>query len=245
MRCLFFLLLCESLIAQESTERKALDKRLRSFWDIGGRQLAAQSWKWPQEERAMLAKEFRFRWEGGKWGKPEGDQPYYILLLLGDREATRHEVQQMVKDKFPSLGASGSPIVIEYLMSHVFKLEAYSEIWTDDVVSAPFSFIATYVVFEILAESPAFTDEVRNWAKRAKVSAPSNTRAELRRWWNENKFHFAKDDYKAVKAGLPIPSAFEEEKERRRGADSPPWEEERNEIRRKHGLPPTEETKPK
>ncbi|MEQ1853941.1 MAG: hypothetical protein ABMA01_20410 [Chthoniobacteraceae bacterium] len=245
MRCLFFLLLCGSLIAQESTERQALEKRLRSFWDMGGRKLAAQSWKWPKEERAMLAKEFRSYWESGKWGKPYDEEAYGILLLLGDREATRHCVQKMVKDKFPALGYSGSPIVIEYLMPHVFKLEAYSRTWVSDVVHVPFSFIATSDVFKILAESSAFSDEVRNWAKSTKVSDSLSERAELRRWWNENKVHFAKDDYKAVKPGLPIPSAFEEEKERRRGADSPPWEEERNEIRRKHGLPPTEETKPK
>ncbi len=193
----------------------------------------------------MLAKEFRFRWESGKWGKPEGEQPYHILLLLGDREATRHSVQKMVRDEFPSLGFSGSPIVIEYLMPHVFKLEAYSQTLVGDVVHVPFSFIATSQVFEILSESPAFSDEVRNWAKSTEVPDRLSVRAELRRWWNENKVHFAKDDYKAVKPGRPIPSAFEEEKERRRGADSPPWEEERNEIRRKHGLPPTEETKPR
>lgn len=212
-------------MAQEAPPQSALEKRLYGLWELGGRELAAEAWKWPKEERMMLAREFRAYLKSGKFGKPEGSGPYDILIRLGDREATRRDVQKMAADPShddPGFDTSGSPIAIEYLAPYAFSQEPYKEIRASDVYTAPFSFMVTSVIFEILSESSAFTGEVRNWARREKVPDPVSERAELQRWWNENKIHFEQEDYKAVQPGLPIASVFEVMDESRRKAGLPP-----------------------
>lgn len=126
------------------------------------------------------------------------------------------------------LGASGSPIAIEYLAPYAFSQEPYSESGTD-VITAPLSFMVTHVIFQILSDSPAFTGDVTSWARREKVPDPVGERGELQHWWKENKIHFEQEDYKAVKPGRPIPSFFEV----------------RDESRRKAGLPPLKNRRPK
>ena len=200
------------------------------LWDLGGPEIAAEAWKLPKEERMMLAKEFRAYWASGKFGKPEGEEPYHILIQLGDREATEREVRRYVADGTHfdrTFSASGSPIAIEYLAPYAFSKEPYSEISGSDMFIIPFSFSVTYLIFEILSDSSAFTGEVTSWARREKVPDPEMLRAELQRWWNENKIHFEKEDYKAVKPGLPIASIFEVEDEDRRKAGLPPLHQRR------------------
>lgn len=180
----------------------------------------------------MLAKEFKAYLENGKFGKPEGHQPSFILIQLGDRDVTLSEVKKMVANPFgqnPSFGASGSPVAIEYLAPHAFSQEPYDNIGMGDVHLSPLSFKVTHTIFAILSECSAFDGEVTNWARKVVVPDPVSQRAELQRWWEENKTHFKHEDYKAVKPGRPIRSQVEV----------------LDETLRKAGLPSMEETRPK
>ena len=219
-------------MAQEPAPSRPLEERVRALWDMSPRDLAAQAWKWPKAERAMLAQKFRLYWEGGKFGKPEGEQPYDILIQLGDRDATKRAVQKMATDEVhpdSGLRSSGSPIAIQYLAPYAFSQEPYKVIWAGDVTTTSLSFLVTNVIFDILSDSSAFTGEVVSWARRTSGPAPERRRAEFQRWWEENKIYFEQEDYKAVKPGNPIPNVIEV-------IDDPP---------RKAGLAPLEETRPK
>ena len=203
-----------------------MDERIRAIWNTPARQIAAETWKRSKNERETIIREFKARLNHN-----DPDEVRGYLVELGDREATKAQVQKMVADGLhldPGLGTSGSPIAIQYLAPYAFSQEPYSQSGTD-VITVPLSFMVTHVIFEILSDSSAFTGEVTNWARRVKAPDPERRRAEFQRWWEENKIYFEQEDYKAVKPGRPIPSVFEV-------AD---------ENRRKVGLPPLEETRPK
>lgn len=184
----------------------------------------------------MLATEFKAYWASGKFGKPVGEEPYHILIQLGDRDATQRGVQKMVNSpghSDPGFGSSGSPIAIEYLAQHAYSQEPFSR-FGNDVIYVPFSFQITDVIFEILSNSRAFTAEVATWAAQERRSAPVQQRADLQRWWAENKIHFEREDYKAVNPGRPIPSVSDGKDEEHRKADLPHLE------RKGQELPPAE-----
>ena len=233
MSCLNLTVVCFSFFALFanrglSEADSALEQRLQRLWEINRRQLASDAWRMPAEERKRLLAEFNKRLFAEKWGPPSSfDNGDSIRVRLGDRDFTKTEVQKLAESKGArgmSLSSSGSPVAIEYLAPHAFSKEPYEDIRIRDVHTAPFSFLVTHDIFELLAESTAFNDEVANWARQIKSPDPESQRAELQRWWEENKVHFEREDYKAVKPGRPIPTVFEVVAENRRKLGLPPLE---------------------
>ena len=219
-------------MAQDVAIQSPLEARLRALWDMSGRDIGVQAWRWPKEERVMLAREFKAYLEGGKFGKPVGHQPISILIELGDRDVTLSEVKKMAANPFgqnPGFDSSGSPVAIEYLAPYVFSQEPDANIGTGDVQWSPFSFHVTQTIFAILSDCSAFDGEVTSWARKVIVPDPVSQRAELQRWWKENKIHFEQEDYKAVKAGRPIRSQMEALDETLRNAGLPLLEKRRQE----------------
>lgn len=236
--CLFAMM-ANTTLAQVDLE---IEERLQKLWTTLGQQQVADAWKMSNEERKQFLSEFNKRLFAGKWGPPDSwDNGDSIRLWLGDRELTKSEVEKLVANPFHfdrGLAASGSPIAIEYLAPYAFSQEPYSESGTDSF-TYPLSFTVTSVIFQILSDSPAFTGEVTNWARREKVPDPERQRAELQRWWKENKVHFEKEDYKAVQPGRPIASVFEVEDDYRRKEGLPPLKYRRPQQSTPQALPTT------
>lgn len=205
-------------------EDKAMDERIRAIWNAPSRQLAAETWKRTKGERETIIREFKARLNGN-----DPDEVRQNLMLLGDLDATKIEVQKMVADsdhRNRGFQASGSPIVVQYLAPHIYSEEAYSMSGGDNPYP-PFSFRVSNMILGVLSDSSAFTGEVTNWARHTQMPDPVSQRKELQHWWEENKIHFEQEDYKAVKPGLPIASIFEVEDENRRKAGLPPLERRR------------------
>ena len=196
-----------------------MDERIRAIWDTPARQIVAETWKRSKNERETIIREFKARLNHN-----DPDEVRGYLVELGDREATKAQVQKMVADGThydPGFRSSGSPIAIEYLAPYAYSEEPYSESG-EDVISAPLSFHVTSIIFGILSDSSAFNGEVISWARRTKVPDPVMERAEFQRWWTENKIHFENEDYKAIKPGRTIPSFFVVADAKRRAEGLPP-----------------------
>lgn len=219
-------------------ENPALEERLQKFWKTNMRQLAADAWKLPKDERKMLLREFTDRLFAGKWGPAPYHNGDSIRLRLGDRELTKQSAEKFAKDVTNSdsysLDASGSPLAIEYLAPLIYSDERFS-LTPGDVMRAPPSFAATSIIWLVLKDTSAFTGEVTNWARATKAPDPTLLREELQRWWQENKIHFDQEDYKAVKPGREIVRAVVVIDQNRRKLGLPTMEET---MRITSGAPP-------
>ena len=206
--------------------RGSIENRLQALWDMSGPDIAALAWKMPNEERKKFLGEFNNRLFAGKWGPPDSFQngdP--IRLRLGDRQLTRDMVRTSIHSSFDLIhrfSRSASPIVIEYLAPHMFLDEEFSTTTGTDVPTNPVSFTVSSIILKTLQDSPAFGGEVTNWARRQKSPDADSERAELRQWWIENKAHFEKEDYKAVKPGRDMRNYFDVIDENRSKAGLPP-----------------------
>ncbi len=218
------------------------DEKIRELWEAPGRKTSSDAWKRTKAERERIIQEFKARLK-----KNDPHQVSSILIRLGDRETTKSMIQKMAdgprKSDVTGLFSSGSPLVIEYLIPYGKSDEPYKESGTD-VIGVPFSFMVSSTIFGILSDSSAFDGETINWARRNANSDPVSKRAELQRWWEENKVHFEQENYKAVKPGREIPSIIEVVEENRRKVGLPSLTVLANEYRTKHGLPLVEEPEP-
>jgi hypothetical protein len=75
-----------------------------------------------------------------------------------------------------------------------------------DVKIFPSSFVATYILVQILEEAPQFSAEVRAWAKQLDPRNSWHNRIMFRRWWRDNEAFFKARDYARVRPGdVPPP----------------------------------------
>ena len=225
MKSFFFIVF--SLVAlAKANSQDSFDDRIQALWDMSSRDISALAWKMPNDERKAFLAEFNKRLFAEKWGPPDsfrnGDA---IRIRLGDRELTRSSIERTMPWGAPSVNqvrGSGSPVAIEYLAPHLFRDEPFSSVMVIDIIHEPPSFVVSGVILEILGNCSAFSSEVTNWARQQKGPDPESMRAELRRWWEENKAHFEKEDYKAVKPGRPMRTYVSVIDENRRNLGLPP-----------------------
>ena len=211
---LILLVYASSLLGEESA--------VSALWRSAPTKLALDTWKRPKADREKLLAEFKAQIPP-TLSKPERN---LYLACLGDRAAVEEAVEDYMT--YPgfipaALQQSRSPFAIEYLSPHFFADEPYSES-RGDIIVRPASFMAVFTATGVLAESPAFSSEVGNWARGLRDCDPTLLRAEIRRWWNENREAFSNEDFKGVKPGRPVKTQFEVIKENRvKLGLSPDW----------------------
>lgn len=144
-----------------------------------------------------------------------------LLIILDDQEATSKGVAAYLKSpgrRDPcGIFLSGNPHVIELVAPVIFQEEEYKPS-DGDVFFLPISYDAPEKILEFIMKSPAFSEEVVNWARRNverkiinKQRKAINRRDVMRDWWLENEKAFQARDYKAVRPGrdIPLPPAAE------------------------------------
>ncbi|MDQ3566433.1 MAG: hypothetical protein M3436_20950 [Pseudomonadota bacterium] len=125
------------------------------------------------------------------------------ILYLGDEEMRRHLAQKFAESPNPrGLGPSGDPELVPLLAPYLFREEPAWDTAHGDVSAPRLSISACDTIAKIVGNSPAFTGEVGDWARR--VQQPFGTpeyREILREWWRANEAAFKAKDFKAVRLG--------------------------------------------
>jgi len=130
--------------------------------------------------------------------------PAHVLLMkLGDESAIQSCVNRLHSDRkkmaMNQLMLAGNPKIISFL-SGEFNMEERGEgTFVGDQLKFPVSMNAAWVVKTIIVNSPAFSVEVREWAKALPELSPA-LRAAVRAWWETNKAALLREDYTAVVA---------------------------------------------
>jgi hypothetical protein len=138
-----------------------------------------------------------------------------LLIRLGDVETAEKVVSEL-----NTVGPAGGepdraaevfsgvtqPWVIPMFEQALMRDEEVAG-WTMDKGQMPRSALAAGVICAIVRESPAFPDDVRQWAKYRFADPLPVIRQQVRDWWAQNKEHFAKQDYAAVQPLQPTGTA--------------------------------------
>lgn len=166
----------------------------------------------PPEKQRRALEYFRSKkeWEKAYYGR-FSNMPTYnpALLALGDDE-TRHEMVDEfrrtlgARGDFDTMAASGDPLLIEILASELYSEDLGR--W-DHSMRWPMAVSTGDLILAIITRSSAFSAEVTDWARTRYNLLNPQFVVVMRRWWEENKRHFATRDYQAVRPGLALPEA--------------------------------------
>jgi len=115
--------------------------------------------------------------------------------LVAEMLDGKHPIEQ-VNENGMILYRSGQPWVIPMLEPVLQIQEPANMIGHEDVIYGPRSLVAAAVITRILMNSSVFSQDVHTWAAH---QVAVGDRENIRQWWNENKAHFATEDYGAVR----------------------------------------------
>lgn len=124
------------------------------------------------------------------------------LIKLGDETVIRSCLKMLDSEERNSaiaqLVMAANPKVIALLESDLNREENPEKIRVShDVWRSPVSMNAALIVKRIVLKSPAFSAEVKEWA-RALPSFSAGLRVGIRAWWETNKAALLREDYGAV-----------------------------------------------
>lgn len=133
----------------------------------------------------------------------------FLLAALGDPEQINALIEELRPrrafeglDVPERLSRSRQPLVIRNLAKELFS--------DDDLLPSPRehrvyppSVNATVIITSILTGSPAFSDDVKNWAEGLSKLKTEKQRELLRLWWEENKQFFDTLHYHRVAPPSP------------------------------------------
>jgi hypothetical protein len=133
---------------------------------------------------------------------------------LGDRETAARVVEEFrartdsptsesrFKQTWSLLANSTQPWIIPMLEADLLTEEPAGTEWLGESGVYRSSFAAAAIMFGILNRSPVFSEEARKWARTQGAVPGVNEeqyRATVRLWWRQNKQHFVREDYTAVR----------------------------------------------
>ncbi len=177
-----------------------------------------------ETERPMIISQLKKAVSGIKWSS-EGNTTLLgaklLLTNLGDAEAIKDLVQRYKKSSPTSrsmerlLRNCKQPLFIP-LIANDLKMDEKAEYVqaSYDYITLPRSFQSTWIIRDILKNSPAFHQDVKKWAESLGrrddsdgFKAAEKMRNIMRQWWKENEVYFQKKDYGAVRPpqGFQIP----------------------------------------
>ncbi len=142
------------------------------------------------------------------------DQILEILYYLGDTAARDELVRNYYRDGTDSrtamqsstFSAAGDPELVPMLAPALLCPEPYRR-FGDDAFTYPLSFQTAPTVIGIIRNSPAFSADVINWARRFPKSDTPPTeelREIVREWWRAHEPFFREKNYKAVQPGRDL-----------------------------------------
>lgn len=162
-----------------------------------------------KQKRALEYLRSKKTWEKTYNGRSNIPTYNPALLALGDDE-TRHEMVDEFRKTLGARGdikamaASGDPLIIEILASELYSEDLGR--W-DHSMRWPMAVSTGDLILAIITRSSAFSAEVTDWARTRYNLLNPQFVVVMRRWWEENKRHFATRDYQAVRPGLALPEA--------------------------------------
>ena len=133
------------------------------------------------------------------------------LLALGDDEARREFVDEFrrtlgARGDIEAMAASGDPLIIEMVASDIYS-EDLGNLTGGHQLRYPIAVSTGDLILAIITRSSAFSAEVSDWARTRYNLLNPQFVVVMRRWWEDNKKHFATRDYQAVRPGLALPEA--------------------------------------
>jgi hypothetical protein len=129
-----------------------------------------------------------------------------ILVDLGDTEEIESAMVKLHSPKWHErfeamrcIGSTTQPLVIRALEKDLFTEDELETVrlGAEFVFDAPSEF-ATNLITEVLVASPAFSDDVKNWAKDLPSLKTRKHRELIRLWWKHNKQFFETMSYDRV-----------------------------------------------
>ncbi|MDB6173373.1 MAG: hypothetical protein JWL59_2684 [Chthoniobacteraceae bacterium] len=127
-----------------------------------------------------------------------------MMAWLGDEESLLQLIQEFIQNDATGPGVLGimqNPHIIDLVAPAFFGEEKW-ESGEGDVFYIPRSYRAAELAVAVLDNSPAFNDNVTNWARTLRRLTSSELRAIIRPWWKQNEKFFHSMNYKAVQPGL-------------------------------------------
>jgi hypothetical protein len=141
-----------------------------------------------------------------------------LLIDLGDHQTAELVVAQFMAEEPPGREMQAASRVLESVRRPEVVPMLIPALFRDEPIDEPGGSIhqhpwprsayATLCLQRIAARCPAFSSEMRDWAKNLE-RWPNYLamREKLRQWWAQNKEHFAKGDYAAVQPLQPAGTA--------------------------------------
>jgi hypothetical protein len=137
------------------------------------------------------------------------------LIELGDVETAEKVVSEYLaedaswqqrSDTGAVLREIAQPWVISMLEPALLRDEQITQyvFTSEDAEPPPRSWEAAQFIQGIVIKSPAFSQEVRDWAKSIPMFPAKVSRDDVRQWWLQNKEHLVKGDYAAVTPLKPV-----------------------------------------
>lgn len=220
---MLLLLFSSAIFAEIAEPRK---QELRELRLLPYKEFYGRIYSFTAEERAFLIAEQRKFIQDQEndvlMPVPPDEAALATLWRLGDDYGLEKYTERF-KQRFPSslsealgaaLAVSANPRVIEILAPELFRDEpAFSPTRrSSDVLlnEGSLSGECARIIWVILSESPEFSGEVTNWARRVDDLRQTNwgplkeLREVLLEWWPENEQFFKERNYKAVQPGRDV-----------------------------------------
>lgn len=195
-------------IPTQAEERNPeLEKRLVEMID-NWRTTSAETLRLPQN--ADVVQELRLMARGRN---PITAVPA-LLIRMGDEETIKSTVNLLQtarpnRRNIPvgALAAAANPDVIPLLIDSLMIEEGPEDTFDGECqFVSPLSMIAASIIRRTIAESPVFSQEVKEW-QHPLSKFDGTGRDAIRRWWVLNQDALVRKDYKAV---VPLPPGKEE-----------------------------------
>jgi hypothetical protein len=145
-------------------------------------------------------------------GESEVHELTRLLLYLGDKEAIDTTIEKLktlerYSEPFRLLERSYNPAIIPNLAPLLEKNEpAASKFVTEDIVQAPLSMAAAYLMQRIALTAPEFPPEVKSWVEPfPDIRGHEFFRDMMRVWWKANEEAIRAGRWEDVKPGSEKP----------------------------------------
>ena len=150
------------------------------------------------------------------------------LLRLGDPEILSEAVSKVLHSEpdspdfvpvYERLLWAARPESISMLAPGMLIDEPFTVKPTGDTGAVfPKSYILPVGILDIIGDSPAFSEEVRAWARRNAGTDSREKLSMMRQWWKDNESFFRNKEYRSVRAGTDLraleDAAIEDERAR-------------------------------
>lgn len=212
---LVLILTCPFLLAETKEQRAKENAIYKRVFPVGVRPNKDALNSLTGDEQQMLIEHLRsaidaYRKKGEDDASLGGHTSTLQLAMLGDDKARAMVVASFLNERsgegWDSLKTLNEPKVIPMIGEALFRNEVYVREPGSDVGFVPTQKIVGEVTLHILCNSPKFSAEVINWARRVRSEkSPFDEVQILRDWYRANEAMLKAWDFKAVQPGAEPP----------------------------------------